>query len=235
MVTNDATILRLKHDVLYEVAKAAWEGKLEEKRDEIPYDMIPGPQAATAAVFTRSVRSSSRESVWQKASALQEETVPMWFRSLTQPARSVPLRPILSQITAASVWERPARIPVILEPSPWVTTMPILIQISARSAASAHRPVLIMRSPIWSAPCKKVCPVDAITYDEYGICVIDEKKCIQCGACIHSCPFGAIGSKTFMVDVIRLIKAGKKVSPWWRPRRKDSSDRISPWRAGAWP
>ena len=60
-------------------------------------------------------------------------------------------------------------------------------------------------------PCKKVCPVDAITYDEYGICVIDEKKCIQCGACIHSCPFGAIGSKTFMVDVIRLINAGKKV------------------------
>lgn len=60
-------------------------------------------------------------------------------------------------------------------------------------------------------PCKKVCPVDAITYDEYGVCVIDEKKCIQCGACIHSCPFGAIGSKTFMVDIIRLIKAGKKV------------------------
>ena len=30
-------------------------------------------------------------------------------------------------------------------------------------------------------------------------------------ACIHSCPFGAIGSKTFMVDVIRLINAGKKV------------------------
>ena len=54
-------------------------------------------------------------------------------------------------------------------------------------------------------------PVDAITYDEYGICVIDEKKCIECGACIHSCPFGAIGSKTFMVDVIRLINAGQKV------------------------
>ena len=28
MVTNDATILRLKHDVLYEVAKAAWEVNL---------------------------------------------------------------------------------------------------------------------------------------------------------------------------------------------------------------
>ncbi len=45
MVTNDATILRIKHDVLYEVAKAAWEGKLEEDKEDIPYRMIPGPQA----------------------------------------------------------------------------------------------------------------------------------------------------------------------------------------------
>ena len=32
MVTNDATILRVKHDVLYEVAKMAWEGTLEKER-----------------------------------------------------------------------------------------------------------------------------------------------------------------------------------------------------------
>ena len=43
MVTNDATILRLKHDVLYEVAKRAYEGTLEEERDQLPYEMIPGP------------------------------------------------------------------------------------------------------------------------------------------------------------------------------------------------
>ena len=34
MVTNDATILHIKHQVLYEVAKLAWEGKLEEEREE---------------------------------------------------------------------------------------------------------------------------------------------------------------------------------------------------------
>ena len=32
MVTNDATILRVKHEVLYEVAKMAFEGTLEEQR-----------------------------------------------------------------------------------------------------------------------------------------------------------------------------------------------------------
>ena len=39
MVTNDATILRLKHEVLYAVAKASWEGKLEEKTHDIPYEL----------------------------------------------------------------------------------------------------------------------------------------------------------------------------------------------------
>ena len=53
--------------------------------------------------------------------------------------------------------------------------------------------------------CKFSCPVNAITYDEHGISVIDKKKCIRCGKCIHSCPFGAIGSKSFIVDVINAL------------------------------
>jgi [FeFe] hydrogenase (group B1/B3) len=60
-------------------------------------------------------------------------------------------------------------------------------------------------------PCKKVCPADAISWDEYGFCNIDDSKCIHCGHCIHTCPFGAIGSKIFLVPVIEAIKAGKRV------------------------
>ena len=45
MVTNDATLLRIKHDVLCEVAKGAWEGKLDQTKDDIAYTLIPGPQA----------------------------------------------------------------------------------------------------------------------------------------------------------------------------------------------
>ena len=61
MVTNDATILRLKHDVLYEVAKAAWEGNREEERDQIPFRLIPGPQATS-----RSCIYQEREIIKQK-------------------------------------------------------------------------------------------------------------------------------------------------------------------------
>mgnify|MGYP006990164465 CR=1 FL=1 len=40
----DEGIINLKHEVLNMVAKLAFEGKLEEERDNIPYRIIPGPE-----------------------------------------------------------------------------------------------------------------------------------------------------------------------------------------------
>ena len=60
-------------------------------------------------------------------------------------------------------------------------------------------------------PCEQACGVKAIGSDEQGRASILEDKCVSCGMCMVSCPFGAIDSKTFVVDVIKLIKAGKKV------------------------
>ena len=39
----DGNMLKIKHDVLYEVAKLAFAGELEEKRDNIAMELIPGP------------------------------------------------------------------------------------------------------------------------------------------------------------------------------------------------
>ncbi len=42
-----------------------------------------------------------------------------------------------------------------------------------------------------SAPCYKVCPVKATFYDEDGLVLIDQDKCIGCRACIAACPYDA--------------------------------------------
>ena len=46
MVTNDATLVRLKHRIMEETAKLAWAGNLDEEHTEkLIYEIIPGPMA----------------------------------------------------------------------------------------------------------------------------------------------------------------------------------------------
>ena len=40
--------------------------------------------------------------------------------------------------------------------------------------------------------CVAICPVEAISFDEYGKARIDRTKCIRCGSCEASCPVEAI-------------------------------------------
>lgn len=61
MITNDATLLKVKHEVLYEVAKLAYDGKLNDERDNLPYKMVPGPQPFSDVVYIER-RSSDRGS-----------------------------------------------------------------------------------------------------------------------------------------------------------------------------
>ena len=39
----DGNVIKIKHDVLFEVAKLAFAGELEEQRDHLPLKLIPGP------------------------------------------------------------------------------------------------------------------------------------------------------------------------------------------------
>jgi electron transport complex protein RnfB len=40
--------------------------------------------------------------------------------------------------------------------------------------------------------CVRVCPVDAIDYDDIGLVWVDKDKCISCGKCVEVCPTGVM-------------------------------------------
>ena len=55
-------------------------------------------------------------------------------------------------------------------------------------------------------PCENACKIKAISMNENKAAQIDDEKCISCGACVYQCPFGAITDKSYILDVIDLIK-----------------------------
>ncbi len=58
-------------------------------------------------------------------------------------------------------------------------------------------------------PCQIACKVKAINIKADNSAEIDYNKCISCGACVYQCPFGAITDKSFIVDVIEMIKGSE--------------------------
>ena len=55
-------------------------------------------------------------------------------------------------------------------------------------------------------PCQVSCKVNAISINEDNAAAIDHDKCISCGACVYQCPFGAIMDKSYILNVIDLLK-----------------------------
>lgn len=55
-------------------------------------------------------------------------------------------------------------------------------------------------------PCENACKIKAISMNENKAAMIDNSKCISCGACVYQCPFGAITDRSYILDVIDIIK-----------------------------
>ncbi|MEE8885639.1 MAG: 4Fe-4S dicluster domain-containing protein [Eubacteriales bacterium] len=213
MVTNDANLLELKHKIIEEVARLAWDDKLDdEHKEELVYKLCPGPLAKYRCcvykdreLVKQRIRlsegknptpGSDSKNIVQILSPACEEC-PISAYSVTDNCRKCMGQACINacKFGAVSIGNHRSHID------------PTKCRECGKCAAACPYNAIVHLV----RPCKRACPVGAITYDEYGICVIDEEKCINCGQCIHSCPFGAPASKTYLTAIIKEIKAGKEV------------------------
>lgn len=217
MVTNDATILKIKHEVLYRVAKLAYEGKLEEEKDKIPYEMIPGPKAQFRCCIYK-----EREVIRQRVNLAEGKTPTGEKPDYSKGHKIVYVIPSaceecpIARYTVTNNCQNcmgkacynSCNFGAITIGMNQAYIDPSKCKECGKCAAACPYNAIadLMR------PCRKSCPVDALQVDpDTGIAMIDDEKCISCGQCIHSCPFGAIGSITYIVDIINAIREGKKV------------------------
>ncbi len=217
MITNDATILKIKHEVLCRMAKLAFAGELEERKDQIPYEMIPGPKAQFRCCIYK-----EREVVRQRINLAEAKTPLGEKREGDEKQKVVYVIPAACEgcpITRYTVTNNcqkcmgmacynSCRFGAITIGSHHAYIDPDKCKECGKCAAACPYNAIadLMR------PCRKSCPVDALKVDPVsGMAMIDDEKCISCGQCIHSCPFGAIGSPTYIIQVIDAIQAGKRV------------------------
>lgn len=55
-------------------------------------------------------------------------------------------------------------------------------------------------------PCENACKIKAISRAESGATKINQELCTSCGACAAQCPFGAIVDKSYLLNIVDLIK-----------------------------
>ncbi len=213
MVTNDKGIVELKHFILREVCRLAWEDRLtSEETDKIPYRVSPGPKPQYRCCIYKEreiVRGRIRLAMGQSPEVDRPtdnvvavipaacDDCPIQNYHVTDICRFCLGKACLNSCRFGAI--APGDSKMRIDPQKCKSCG--LCAKACPFGAIIHQ----------ERPCKKACPVGAISYDDAGICRIDESKCIHCGHCIHNCPFGAIGSKIYAVDVIKAIKAGKKV------------------------
>ncbi len=212
MVTNDEALLKIKYDVIHEVAKLAFDGELEEKRHEIPYKLIPGPKAKFRCCIYKEreiIRQRIRLAEGKCPSHIHSDNV---IQVIPSACEECPITRFVvtdnCQKCMGKACQSACNFGAISIGRDRAHIDPSICRECGKCAQSC--PYNAIAELI--RPCRRVCPVDAIKMDrETGICQIDESKCIQCGACVRSCPFGAITTKVYVVPVIEEIRAGKKV------------------------
>lgn len=205
-------INKIRYEVNVEVARAAFANQLKEKRDEIPYTIIPGNTPSYRCCVYREreiIRQRVRLAEGHSAVAGVEnknivqvipaacEGCPINRFSVTNNCQMCMAKKCMGACNFGAITFEQGR--AHIDPKKCK-------ECGKCAEACPYNAIAdLMR------PCKRSCPVDAISLDDDMIVVIDEEKCISCGQCVINCPFGAIADKSFMVDVIKLMNQGKKV------------------------
>ena len=221
MFTFTSDTKQIKYEVLKEVARHAFRGDLETAKEQIPFDVIPGVKARFRCCVYR-----EREIVRQRVNLASGKT-PMGVpvdRSKRQVVHVIPSACEGCPINRFSVTQNCQKCMAknCLKACPFgaisVNSSGAHIdQEKCRECGRCAKVCPYNAIADLVRPCKRACPVDAISMDENKIVTIDESKCINCLRCTVECPFGAISDDSYMVDVIDEIRAGKPVYAVFAP------------------
>lgn len=206
MLEKNTTIDTIKHEVLYEVAKLEFLGQLIDNQESIPYNLIPGPHANFRCCIYK-----EREIIRQRVRLAEGKTASVQYKSeniiqvIPSACEGCPITRFVVTDNCQKCMGKRCQTSCNFGAISMLKDRAYIDPKKCKECGKCVTSCPYNAIADLTRPCKKSCPVDAITMDENNIVVIDKEKCITCGSCIKNCPFGAISDRSFIVDIIRLI------------------------------
>jgi len=206
MFGNDTNIDAIKQEVLYQVAKLAFQGELDEKKEALPFELIPGPQANFRCCIYKEreiIRQRIRLAEGKSPSAGKDNK--NIVQVINSACEGCPItRFVVTENCQKCVGKR-CQAACNFDAITMLHDRAYIDPGKCKECSKCSQACPYNAIADLMRPCKKSCPVDAITMDENNIVVINEERCIDCGSCIKNCPFGAISDRSFITDVIDLL------------------------------
>lgn len=204
----ETDVNKLKYEVLKEIAKAIFNDNLVEEYNEIPKRIVPGPKPSMRcciykerAIVLERIRlalggNKNIDNVIEVLDIACDEC-PIGGYEVSKRCRGCIAHRCNKVCKTGAISFDPKTHAAIIDKDK-------CIQCGACAKACQYSAILN-----YSRPCEQACKVKAISMGEDKFAKIDDEKCIQCGACVAKCPFGAIMDKSWMTDVIKLLKEKK--------------------------
>ncbi|MDD6466619.1 MAG: 4Fe-4S dicluster domain-containing protein [Erysipelotrichaceae bacterium] len=202
----DTDVQRLKYNALKEVAKLAWEDRLQEGYYEIPKKVISGKTPTMRccvykerAIFTERVKMAmggyeDNPNVIQVIDIACDEC-PVDQYKVTESCRGCIAHRCMNACPRGAI--------------SIVNQRAVIDQTKCVECGQCAKACPYQAIAHNQRPCEASCKVKAIHMDEDKKAEINYDKCISCGACVYQCPFGAVVDKSFIVDIIEMLKGSQ--------------------------
>ncbi len=200
----DTTVQYLKYKVLREVSRLAWNDELLENLYEIPKTIIPGKESTMRCCIYKE-RALIEERVKIAMGGHKEnpnvievietacDECPMGGYEVTNACRGC----------LAHRCENACRFGAITFDKNHAA---VIDKTKCKECGACAKVCPYTAIINRKRPCENACKIKAIHMNDDKAAAIDNDKCISCGACVYQCPFGAIADKSYILDVIDIIK-----------------------------
>ena len=204
MLKFDTKVQHLKYKVLREVARQAWKGTLLENILEIPKIIVPGEQPTIrCCVYKERAIVQERVKIAMGGDRSNPNVIEVIDIACDEcPAAGYVVTDSCRGCLAHRCEDVCKRGAITFDQNHVAHIDKSKCVECGACAKVCPYTAIVSRT----RPCMSACKIKAISMKENKAAKIDNNKCISCGACVYQCPFGAIADKSYILNVVDIIK-----------------------------